>query len=81
MPNYINMAGPGDYETPSQVNVNKSVDSQKRAMPVFSMGSKTKMPYFPKLDLDMTGKDAPPNSKYTPNFTIVRENHQVNRFP
>ena len=51
MPNYINMAGPGDYETPSQVNVNKSVDSQKRAMPVFSMGSKTKMPYFPKLDL------------------------------
>ena len=51
VPNYINFAGPGDYDTPNHVNGLRSVDSEKRQMPTFTMQSKTKMPYFPKLDL------------------------------
>lgn len=49
-PKYVNSTGPGDYNHSTGISSAK-VDSTQPTQPTYSMGSKTKMPYFPSLDL------------------------------
>ena len=47
MPNYVNEIGPGEYNVPAFSATQNISSSQNRNAPCFTLGYKTKQPYFP----------------------------------
>lgn len=50
---YINQTGPGDYNIPGFANSSHlgEPDSNKRTAPAFTLGPKTKQPYWPGYEV------------------------------
>ena len=69
---YVNVTGPGDYDVPSFVQPGfKEADSLKRAAPSYSLGPKTKQPYFPQYAVDFKGTDSPGMTSYHPRKELL----------
>ena len=66
-PYFYNPAGPGDYNIPSY-----SETGMNRKAPLYSMGPKTKVPYFKGFEIEFVGKDAPGVNRYMPSHNYVR---------
>ena len=79
IPNYWNPAGPGDYNIPAY-----SETAAYRNSPGYSMGPRTKVPYFPGFEIvsgwnskliklqEFQGKATPGSGVYKPDHKYVR---------
>ena len=53
---YTNVTGPGDYNIPGFANqFYGEQESVKRTYPAYSMGPRTKQPYWPSYEVDFKG--------------------------
>ena len=66
IPMHLNMTGPGEYEVQGAVGRICLAQSEKRNYPAFSMGAKTKKPYWPTYHIDFLGRDSPGMNIYNP---------------
>jgi hypothetical protein len=71
-PNYDNAVGPGDYNMPSFSATMYMPNSENRNAPIYTLGPKTKQPYFPQFEVDFKGRDAPSMDTYNPSFTSTK---------
>ena len=73
---YVNLSGPGDYDIPDFADrEHGEAYSEHRTCPKYSMGPKTKQPYFPDYEVDFKGNDSPGATKYNPNHNVIKEHN------